>query len=74
MKNKLLILVLVFAGYFARSQDRFDMLDEKLIQLSKNYPGINEQVELSMNGASIQEYIRTIGTTNESWGSCRLNI
>jgi len=64
MKNKIIILVLVFAGYLARSQDRFDLLDEKLNQLSKNYPGINEQVELSMNGASIQEYIRTIGATN----------
>lgn len=64
MKHPILILVFVFAGYLAKAQDRFDLLDEKLMQLAKNYPGINEQVELSMTGASIQEYIRTIGATN----------
>jgi type IV pilus assembly protein PilQ len=46
------------------AQDRFDVLDEKLNQLSKNYPGINDKVELSLNGANIQEYIRAIGSTN----------
>lgn len=46
------------------AQDRFDFLDEKLNQLAKNYPGINENVELSLNNASIQEYIKAIGATN----------
>lgn len=64
MKIKYLILVFLFTVAFAKGQDRFDLLDEKLNQLSKNYPGINEQVDLSMNGASIQEYIKTIGATN----------
>ncbi len=64
MRIKYLVLVLLFAGYLVRAQDRFDLLDEKLNQLAKNYPGINEQVDLSMNGATIQEYIKTIGATN----------
>jgi type IV pilus assembly protein PilQ len=64
MKCKIVIVLLVFASCLIKAQDRFDVLDEKLIQLAKNYPGINEQVDLSMNGASIQEYIRTIGATN----------
>ena len=64
MNIRYLILVFLVAGYFLRGQDRFDVLDEKLNQLAKNYPGINEQVDLSMQGASIQEYIRTIGASN----------
>jgi type IV pilus assembly protein PilQ len=40
------------------------MLEEKLIQLAKDYPGINDKVELSMNGATIQEYVRAIGINN----------
>lgn len=45
-------------------QDRFDILEEKLNQLSKTYPGINEKVELSVNGVSLQEFVRAIGTSN----------
>ncbi|MCC6370520.1 MAG: general secretion pathway protein GspD [Bacteroidia bacterium] len=62
-KIKLLFILCIFA-FSINAQDRFDLLDEKLNQLAKNYPGINEQVDLSMNGVSVQEYIRTIGTTN----------
>ncbi len=64
MKKLILVSLIVLSGYLSRAQDRFDLLDEKLIQLAKNYPGINEQVDLSMNGATIQEYIKTIGITN----------
>lgn len=64
MKPILTILVIIFLGSSLSAQDRFDILDEKLSQLAKNYPGINEQVDLSMNGVSIQEYLRTIGSTN----------
>ena len=64
MKFRIIIALFLCSAYLLRAQDRFDLLDEKLMQLSKNYPGINEQVDLSMSGASIQEYIRTIGTTN----------
>jgi len=41
-----------------------DVIEEKLNQLSKSYPGVNDKVELSMNGATIQEYIRAIGLSN----------
>ena len=64
MRVKISLIVLLFTGYFIHGQDRFVVLDEKLNQLAKNYPGVNELVDLSMNGASIQEYIRTIGTSN----------
>ena len=46
------------------AQDRMDVLEEKLNQLAKNYPGINDQVDISLKEASIQEYIRAIGLAN----------
>jgi type IV pilus assembly protein PilQ len=64
MNIKHLIIILSLAFGTIRGQDRFDLMEEKLNQLARNYPGINEQVDLSMNGATIQEYIRTIGSTN----------
>jgi type IV pilus assembly protein PilQ len=64
MRKKIFIIIFHFSFIISIAQDRFEVIEEKLNQLAKNYPGINEQVDLSMNGASIQEYIRTIGTTN----------
>lgn len=63
MKIKLIIAFVILFTY-ARSQDRFDLLDEKLTELSKNYPGLNEKVELSVNSASIQDFIKAIGQSN----------
>lgn len=46
------------------AQDRFTIIDEKLEQLAKNYPGINEQVEISTNNTTVQEYLKAIGIAN----------
>ncbi len=48
----------------AKSQDRFAILEQRLIDLGKTSPGLNEKVDLSINGASIQEFIRAIGVNN----------
>lgn len=40
------------------------MLEEKLNQLAKDYPGMNDKVELSTNGVAVYEYIRAIGVNN----------
>lgn len=65
MKPKFfIILSFLSVSFFLNAQDRFDLLEQKLDQVAKNYPGINDKVELSMNGVSIQEYIRAIGTNN----------
>jgi len=64
MCRKLIILIFVLIAAFANAQDRLDVLDEKLNQLSKTYPGINDKVDLSMNGATVQEYVRAIGLSN----------
>lgn len=64
MKKKIFIFLILFSVFGLRAQDRFDVLEEKLNQLAKDYPGVNEKVDLSLSGATIQEYIRTIGTVN----------
>jgi len=63
MKTYLIILFLIL-GLYSNSQDRFDILDENLNQLSKSYPGINERVDLSLSNVSIQEYLKAIGNSN----------
>lgn len=65
MKTKLIYIVVLFSLFtLVNAQDRFDLLDEKLIQLGKSYPGINDKVELSVTSASIQDFVRAIGTSN----------
>lgn len=62
--KKFFIGLLVFVSTFISAQDRFDLLDEKLNQLAKSYPGVNEKVELSVNVATIQDFVRAIATSN----------
>ncbi len=65
MKTRLIILVLIAFCFVARAQDRFAILEQKLIELGKtSAPGLNEKVDLSINGATIQEFIRAIGVNN----------
>lgn len=64
MKTKIITLILIIFSCHLLAQDRFDVLEEKLNQLAKTYPGINEKVELSVNGVSLQEFVRAIGTSN----------
>lgn len=64
MIKRYVILIFIFCSAISFAQDRFDVLDEKLNQLAKSYPGVNDKVELSMNGATVQEYIRAIGLSN----------
>jgi len=65
MKIKIIILSFFLSFCFvAKSQDRFAILEQKLIDLGKTNPGLNEKVDLSINGATIQEFIRAIGVNN----------
>lgn len=59
-------LILAFFCLFSclQAQDRFDLLEEKLNQVAKDYPGLNEKVELSVNNASIQDFIKAVGQSN----------
>lgn len=65
MKIKALIIIFsVVFGFIAKSQDRFAILEQKLIEVAKSSPGLNEKVDLSINGASVPEFIRAIGVNN----------
>ncbi|MBL7932297.1 MAG: type II and III secretion system protein [Bacteroidia bacterium] len=64
MKKCLTIIFCFCILGFLEAQDRFDIIEEKLNQLAKEYPGVNEKVDLSLNAATIQEYIKTIGAVN----------
>lgn len=65
MKNRIILLAtIIICAININAQDRFDLLDEKLNQLSKNYPGVNERLELSVNSTSIQDFLRAIATSN----------
>ncbi|MBL4653533.1 MAG: hypothetical protein JKY53_11845 [Flavobacteriales bacterium] len=46
------------------AQDRFDELKHTLDVLSADVPGLNEQVELSVSGVSLQEFMRGIASAH----------
>lgn len=65
MKIRIIVLTFFLSFCFmAKSQDRFAILEQRLIDLGKTSPGLNEKVDLSINGATIQEFIRAIGVNN----------
>ncbi|HSH67612.1 MAG TPA: secretin N-terminal domain-containing protein, partial [Bacteroidia bacterium] len=45
-------------------ENRFSVIEAKLKEVAASSPGLNEKVELSVNGVSIQEFIRGLATTN----------
>lgn len=49
---------------FSYSQDRFSTIETRLGEVAKTTPGLNEKIELSVNGASLQEFIRGLATSN----------
>lgn len=63
--NKLVFVILILVTTLANAQqDRFTVIEEKLKELSKETLGLNEKVELSVNGIAIQEFIRALATSN----------
>jgi type IV pilus assembly protein PilQ len=64
-KIQSVFLILFFITTTISAQtDRFVTIENKLKELSAISPGLNEKVELSVNGVSIQEFIRGLATTN----------
>lgn len=47
-----------------QAQDRFTVMEIKLKELSKNTPGLNDKVELSVNGVTIQNFLQGLANTN----------
>ncbi|MBN8696061.1 MAG: general secretion pathway protein GspD [Bacteroidetes bacterium] len=46
------------------AQDRVDIIEAKLKDLSKETLGLNDKVELSVNGVTISDFIRGLAATN----------
>ncbi|MFL5763631.1 MAG: type II secretion system protein GspD [Bacteroidia bacterium] len=60
----ILLYCLLLVTFQSKAQDRFAAIETKLTELSKTTPGLNEKVDLSVNGVAIQEFIRGLATTN----------
>jgi type IV pilus assembly protein PilQ len=63
----LLVAALIFPLMAANQKDddpRFAVLEEKLNNLAVDAPGLNNKVELSVNGVALQEFIRALAITN----------
>lgn len=59
-----LLLTIRSIGQDSNTQDRFATIETKLKEIAVSSPGLNEKVELSVNGVSLQEFIRGLATTN----------
>lgn len=46
-------------------QDRFDVIEQRLNDLVATNPGLNEKVDFSVSGATIQEFLRGIAEAND---------
>lgn len=69
MKNKniffFLLLTFILLGKEAVAQDRFEIIKNELQILAMDNPGLENTVEISVNGVSLQEFLRGIAITNE---------
>lgn len=64
LKIGFLSLLLLLSVSVNAQQDRFTTIEQKLLELAATTPGLNEKVELSVNGVAIQEFIRALATAN----------
>ncbi|MFN6946682.1 MAG: type II secretion system protein GspD [Cytophagaceae bacterium] len=60
----IIFLLFIFSAVSAQQQDRFQLLEQRLNELSQLTPGLNEKIELSVSGASIQEFLRGLAEAN----------
>ncbi|WP_026898446.1 type II secretion system protein GspD [Daejeonella oryzae] len=64
----LFVSILSFSPAYSQQQDRIEALQDRLNNLSETVPGLNQKVQLSVTGASVQEFLRALAQSN------RLNI
>jgi type IV pilus assembly protein PilQ len=58
------VIIVLLVTSTAIAQDRYTTIENKLKEIAVSSPGLNEKVELSVNGSSLQEFIRGLATTN----------
>ncbi|MBC7913515.1 MAG: general secretion pathway protein GspD, partial [Pyrinomonadaceae bacterium] len=66
----LLFATLIYTSAYAQQQGRIEALRDRLSNLSSTVPGLNQKVQLSVTGVSIQEFLRAIAQSN----SLNINI
>jgi len=59
-----LLIVLIIFSVPLQAQDRISVIENKLVELSKKSPGLIENVEVSVNNASLQEFLRGLANTH----------
>ena len=58
------LFVLTVSAQVTTSQDRLKAIEERLRNLAVTVPGLNQPVQLSMSGASAQEFLRALAQSN----------
>lgn len=62
------LTLLLFFNFFINNQvfaqDRFTLIEGKLADYGKSFPGIDEKVKFSMNGASLQDFMKAVSSAN----------
>lgn len=63
--RRIFTAMIVLCCFFSlHAQDRFEKIETKLKELEKETPGLTAKIELSVNGTSIQEFVRGIALQN----------
>ncbi len=65
MIKRVFILIFFFVCSFANAQDRIAILEQKLFELSKTTPGLNQKLAMDVNNIPIQDFIRGIGVAHD---------
>lgn len=60
----LLFALFLFATVAKAQDERYTTIENKMKEIAATTPGLNEKVELSVNGVTIQEFIRGLALTN----------
>jgi type IV pilus assembly protein PilQ len=62
--KKCVVFILVLFVFQVNAQERINTIETKLKELSKETLGLNDKVELSVNGITIADFVRSLATTN----------
>ena len=65
MINKVIIITVLLLGFLSPlfSQDRFLKLQTKLEEMEDLNPGLSENVQMSVSGVSLQEFLGSLAET-----------
>jgi len=56
--------LIFLAGFASPAQERFAAIEMNMLRLLPEIPGLDERVELSVNGVSLPEFLRGLGTAH----------